>query len=219
MERRNTIWPGRVVNQPITKRSHEEDPATTHNVPKLQNTATTGDATIKAETDQRKLSMPRALSLSPFQRLTGDPWKQDYHRLMWARQGGEVMISYGQTRPQKLVAVRQLAGYNEASFAKLKGIVHEHLLSFSAAYFFEDSVFFISEVMNVCLSDIVNTPLGPLLPKHIAQICICVLKGLQYIHDTLDNAHGELKASNVLLNRSGNVKLGQLSSSNRDRDY
>lgn len=119
------------------------------------------------------------------------------------------MVSYEKLRPQKFVAIRQIEGCNWSSFSNLKAILHEHVLAFSAAYFYQESVYLVSDIMSVSLVDIVDTPLGQLLPGHTAQICQCILRGLQYVHETLNTAHGEVRASNILLNRTGNVKLGR----------
>jgi serine/threonine protein kinase len=62
----------------------------------------------------------------------------------------------------------------------------------------------------VSLSQVCSTPGIRLAESDLASICRSVLKGLEYIHETLLIAHGNVDSNNILLCHDGAVKIGEL---------
>ena len=148
---------------------------------------------------------------SRYRRKTeASPWQEDYIRMMYLNQCGEALISHNRAHPHQLVAIKQISKCTHEHFTNLPYVSHENLVSFSDTYFFEDSIYLVTDVMSVHLNDIINTPLDPLTFGHMAQICLSILKGLRHIHSRLHTAHGKINPSHVLLNRSGKVRVGEL---------
>ena len=82
--------------------------------------------------------------------------------MMDMNQGGEVVVLHSRSRPQQFVAIKQVQGCTKEDFESLKHFSSDFVVSYFGAYFFDNSIYLVSDVMNVCLDDIVSTPLDPL---------------------------------------------------------
>ena len=153
--------------------------------------------------------IPLELNSRYRRKIEASPWQEDYIRMMYLNQGGEALISHSRAHPHQLVAIKQISKCTYERFRTLPYVCHENLVSFSDTYFFENTIYLVTDVMSVHLNDIINTPLDPLTFGHMAQICLSILKGLKHIHFNLHTAHGKINTSHILLNRSGKVRIGE----------
>jgi serine/threonine protein kinase len=140
-------------------------------------------------------------------RMDRNPWHH-YTRLYITDQGGPVFVCNNSGKSQKIVAVKAVPCCIREDLKKVRDILHENVVTFSAAYYFEKSIYFISDLMSVDLTLVMATPRGALPLEEVATVLHSTLSGLYYIHKTLHLAYSNLTGENILLNRNGYVKLG-----------
>ena len=99
---------------------------------------------------------------------------------------------------------------------RLESIIHPLIVSFKGAFYDQHSCepLLVMERMNQDLRDLLNTQKGKLTYRRQFQLCLDVAEGLCFLH-TQDPplVHRDLSARNILLDKSGRAKIGDLGQS------
>ncbi|KAJ9074126.1 kinase subunit of RNA polymerase II carboxy-terminal domain kinase I [Entomophthora muscae] len=87
----------------------------------------------------------------------------------------------------------------------------------------DKSIYMVFEYMDYDLSGFLTHPASIIKPAHITHLMCQLLQGLDYLH-TNDIVHRDLKGSNLLLDKKGNLKiadfgLARILDQKRNRDY
>lgn len=129
----------------------------------------------------------------------------------------------------KVIALEALQSSMEEIQAEVRAmasICHEHVLSLHCCFVVRSELWLImplmssgsvTDVMRVIRSSL-NTPPGQGLPHQIVRIILRrLLKGLSYIHEN-GQIHRDIKAGNILMNRSGRLAIADFGVSGWKRD-
>ena len=99
---------------------------------------------------------------------------------------------------------------------RLESITHPLIVGFKGAFYDQHSCepLLVMERMNQDLRDLLNTQKGTLSYRRQFQLCLDIAKGLHFLH-TQDPplVHRDLSAKNILLDKSGRAKIGDLGQS------
>ena len=99
---------------------------------------------------------------------------------------------------------------------RLESISHPLIVGFEGAFYDQHSSepLLVMERMNQDLRDLLNAQKGKLTYRRQFQLCLDVAKGLHFLH-TRDPplVHRDLSAKNILLDKSGRAKIGDLGQS------
>lgn len=85
-----------------------------------------------------------------------------------------------------------------------------YAITFYGALFFEGDVLICMEVMHINLKDLYTRvyELNEYIPEHVMRVIIfSIVSALRFLHRSLHIMHRDVKPSNVLVNRAGNVKV------------
>ena len=82
-----------------------------------------------------------------------------------------------------------------------------YIIDFYCAFFRESKVYFCIELMDASIDSLISSGISEAVLK---LIILSVLRGLNYLKDTLEIIHGDIKPSNILLSKAGIVKLCKL---------
>lgn len=99
---------------------------------------------------------------------------------------------------------------------------NDNVVKYYESYNFNDYLWIIVELMNGCLTDLINKCIGNIEERHISFVCQQILQGLDNMHKNL-RIHRDIKSDNILLGDSGEIKIGdfgyaaQLASSDSSR--
>ena len=99
---------------------------------------------------------------------------------------------------------------------RLESITHPLIVGFEGAFYDQHSCepLLVMERMNQDLRDLLNTQKGTLSYCRQLQLCLDVAKGLHFLHNQDPPLiHRDLSAKNVLLDKSGRAKIGDLGQS------
>ena len=99
---------------------------------------------------------------------------------------------------------------------RLESIIHPQIVSFKGAFYDQHSCepLLVMERMNQDLRDLLNTQKGKLTYRRQFQLCLDIAKGLHFLHNQDPPlVHRDLSAKNVLLDKSGRAKIGDLGQS------
>jgi hypothetical protein len=136
-----------------------------------------------------------------------DPW-DDYEQVIEEGQGGPAMIAYSKIPPKfEFVAVKSYKSSFKDGY-RLRTFQHPCAVALRRIYFHCGEYFFMYEMQGLSLHDVLCTPGDPFAPFEVAAICEEVLKALTFVHYTLDVGYGRLEPSNIMMGRSGSIKLG-----------
>ena len=99
---------------------------------------------------------------------------------------------------------------------RLESIIHPQIVSFKGAFYDQHSCepLLVMERMDQDLRDLLSTQKGTLTYRRQLQLCLDIAKGLHFLH-TQDPplVHRDLSAKNILLDKSGRAKIGDLGQS------
>ena len=144
-------------------------------------------------------------------RHQGRPWVH-YEKLLQMKQAGSVDLAINAA--SRIFAVKTVNIADRDSVVALHGVRHENIVQLHAAYLSDDIVYFVSDTMAISIHDIAVSPTAGLTLMDIATLSLHILRGLNFIHNTLHIAHGGIEAKNILLCYNGSVKIGGYLSSN-----
>lgn len=148
-----------------------------------------------------------------------------YHEFMSLDQAGPAIMAFDST--PELYAIKK---YKRNAGVEAKGVrpfsESDCVVSVIEVYPTLVDVCIVYESMDVSLRHILAIPRGQLVPHEIGAICrevglfalwsilakiqLEVIHGLLFIHRTLHTFHGSLDCGQVLANRRGQVKIGEL---------
>jgi serine/threonine protein kinase len=94
---------------------------------------------------------------------------------------------------------------NEISLMQLSQ--HSNIISYYESYRFKNAIFVVMELMHLSLTQLIQTEYGRIPETLMAFICHEILQGLTALHNE-HRIHRDIKSDNILIDMSGNVKLG-----------
>jgi serine/threonine protein kinase len=136
-----------------------------------------------------------------------NPWTR-YNRFMKVDQAGPALLVYAKNRPEKIFAVKEITGVSKDSLNRLQSTIHTNIVRFVTAYYFNGSCFLFYDEMSCNLLQLLSSPRGCLTVGEVALVCRGILEGLTHLHNHLQLSHGQVSVQNVLLSKSGEIKLG-----------
>ena len=163
-------------------------------------------------------SKPRLLSsndgptqLIPF--MDKNPW-QDHEQVASIVQAKKVYVSscmQPKIKLGRLVAIRKIDQCPKEALKALQTARDENIVKCDQAYFWDESLYLVYELLPnaVTLSQVIVNPRGRLHGPEMATICLGLLKGIKYIHESLRMVHGDITKHTVLLSWHGQVKIGR----------
>ena len=141
-------------------------------------------------------------------RKNENPWDR-YRPYMKLQQAGPAKAAYLKDGSFDEMAVKEMKVPNKNLLSQIKSTGHKNIVKLHEAMYYEGSIYFFYEVMDVSLAQVFGTPLGRLLHFEVAAFCKEVLEGLDHIHTRLHTAHGDLNSSNILLSPgAAAIKIG-----------
>ncbi|CBF84439.1 hypothetical protein AN9024.2 [Aspergillus nidulans FGSC A4] len=138
-------------------------------------------------------------------------WKTDQAGGGWLSLGNYFGFSTVFIKKREVVKPR-------TGFPKLQRAFHENLVGLIEAFQDGADIYLAYNYHGfaVSLSQVCSTPGIRLAESDLASICRSVLKGLEYIHETLLVAHGNVDSNNTLLCHDGAVKIANIGDSMMD---
>jgi Protein kinase domain len=133
------------------------------------------------------------------------PWTE-YKPHVKTKQAGDVIIAYD--RKIRDFAIKEVRGCDRDWLLRLKAISHANIVRFVASYFHEGSIYLVCDLMSTSLANVLSVSRLPI--SEIATACKDVITGFSYVHNDLKISYGVLNCENILLCKSGDVKLGML---------
>ncbi|KAK9729371.1 kinase subunit of RNA polymerase II carboxy-terminal domain kinase I [Basidiobolus ranarum] len=88
----------------------------------------------------------------------------------------------------------------------LQSLKHPNIIQLPEIAYHKGSLYMVFEYMDYDLTGFLAHPSLSLSPAHIKRLMIQILRGIKYLHEN-EVLHRDLKASNLLLNKSGQLKL------------
>lgn len=140
-----------------------------------------------------------------------NPWER-YQACMKLDQAGPGYAAYAKNSSFEELIVKEVGIHNRKSLARISSVNHTNIVKLHEALYYEGSIYLCYEIMDITLAQVFGTPLGSLNHYEVAAFCKEILEGLNYIHNSLQIAHGDLSSKNVLLSAgTANVKIGTIS--------
>lgn len=128
-------------------------------------------------------------------------------------QAGEGQISMGNYFGYSTVVIKKLDFEGNAStFSRLGTASHINIVGLLEAFYDESVLYFVYNYSGFAfdLSQVASRPCAHFTEPEIAQISKSILRGLQFIHESLKIAHGRIEKRNILLFENGDIKIGNL---------
>jgi len=135
-----------------------------------------------------------------------NPWTR-YKGFMKVDQAGPALLVYDK-KTEKIFAVKEITGVSKDSLNRLQSTIHTNIVRFVTAYYFNGSCFLFYDEMPLNLLELLSSPNGSLTVGEVALVCRGILEGLAHLHNHLRLSYGQVSVRNVLLSKSGEVKLG-----------
>ncbi|OMH83430.1 CTD kinase subunit alpha [Zancudomyces culisetae] len=88
----------------------------------------------------------------------------------------------------------------------MKALKHPSIIDLMQILYIDDDIYMVMEYMEYDLSGLLSHPRWTLKPENVKSLAYQLLCGLEYLHN-LGIVHRDIKGSNILLNRQGNLKL------------
>lgn len=85
--------------------------------------------------------------------------------------------------------------------------IHQNILKYHTVYEYQSYLYVLVEKHDGLLYDLVKSQAGYISEKFMSYICKEILKGLYYLHSN-SRIHRDIKSQNVILSKTGEVKLG-----------
>jgi serine/threonine protein kinase len=86
---------------------------------------------------------------------------------------------------------------------------HKNLVHLQEAFYHNDQIFLLYEIMDISLAQLFTTPFGSLQLFEVAAFSKELLIGIHHIHDSLKITHGQINSENILLSVAGVIKIGR----------
>jgi serine/threonine protein kinase len=204
MENRTTLFPGS-EDLAVPLKDTSKTPTQSRNLPVEPSVLPGYNGQRPARIDSfSRIRINAPVRLNIFDK---DPWTK-YTMFMKDDQAGPAILAYDRDRPEKIFAVKEIEGLGKNSLGPLRAIIHSNIVRFIVAYYHKGSCFLFYDEMSVSLIDLLSSPSGNLKINDIATICLDITEALAYLHKDLRICYGVLDMQNVLLSKSGEVKLG-----------
>jgi serine/threonine protein kinase len=136
-----------------------------------------------------------------------NPWTR-YNKFMKVDQAGPALLVYNKNRPEKIFAVKEITGVSKDLLNRLQSTIHTNIVRFVTAYYFNGSCFLFYDEMPLNLLELLSSPSGSLTTGEVALVCRGILEGLNHLHNHLQLSYGQVLMRDVLLSKSGEIKLG-----------
>ncbi|RJE18996.1 STYKc [Aspergillus sclerotialis] len=156
-----------------------------------------------------KLRKSAAKDTESVQRKEADPWQQ-YQRLYKLNLAGQGFVIHRKDSTFSEYFSKEVKVNRKEWLSRITQVSHKNIVILHESLYHDGNIYFIYELMDVYLSQIFSTPFGRLKAYEVASWCHEVLEGIEYIHQTLGFAHGDVNSENVLLTMSGSIKIANI---------
>lgn len=135
---------------------------------------------------------------------------QRYDKILTMDQAGRGILGMEDSDGFPLVFIKEKKR-NRKITRMLKPFSHLNIIALRNVFFHTDSISIVYdyEVGAMTLASVASCPSVKFSDADIATVSRDVLYALQFVHDELKIAHGDLRDGNILLTLSGGVKLGR----------
>ena len=165
----------------------------------------------KRKAPENAARTPSSFARPPFQPRLVDksPWLEFRRVLVIRKPGVPSTVSFVENvqRPGRIWVIKQVQSRGRDGLRLLKPISHSNIVAFRAAYYWDNSIYLVSEMMSANLDEVQATTKGHLRLPEIATVCVGILGGLQHLHQELCLAHGAIESSSILFSGDGQVKI------------
>jgi Protein kinase domain len=139
-----------------------------------------------------------------------DPWT-DYVLTLYEDQAGWSAVAYSIIPPKfEFVAVKA-SSIPEGHARPIQAIQHPNVVALRSIYLHDGEYYFVYEMQGLSLHDVLSTPCEAFRPFEIATVCAEVLNALGFLHKDLGLVYQRLTVGNIMMGRSGTIKLGRAS--------
>lgn len=167
-----------------------------------------GEARKRTASENDIAQIPkRATIFKQLSKEAVNPWER-YRKTFKINQAGPAFVVHSKTAIFQEGIVKAVKA-PRSELSKIMTKHHKNFVHLREVFYHESEIFFLYELLDVCLSDIFALPIGRLQLFETAAFSKEILLGLQYLHDDLKIAHGNLSSKNILLSVGGAVKIGK----------
>jgi serine/threonine protein kinase len=104
---------------------------------------------------------------------------------------------------------------NAAALSRLGTASHTNIVGLLEAFYDESILYFVYNYSGFAfdLSQVASTPSVSFTEPELSHISKGILRGLQFIHESLKIGHGRISGNTILLFENGDIKIGSYTSS------
>lgn len=135
------------------------------------------------------------------------PWER-YRKSFKLNQAGPGQVVHANDSSFREGIIKSV-NTTRSELSKIMTSPHRNFVHLQEAFYHNDQIFLLYEIMDISLAQLFSTPFGRLQLFEVAAFSKEVLIGIHHIHDTLKITHGEINSDNILLSVAGAIKIGR----------
>ncbi|KAF3394007.1 hypothetical protein F1880_005511 [Penicillium rolfsii] len=159
---------------------------------------------------QKRQATPEVFT--PFSKEVASPWR-DYQKSFKLNQAGNCLVVHAKNATFEEGILKEIRSYGKEKMSNVISYSHKNLVKLRRAFYDDEAIFLLYEMMDVTLAQIFNSPLGRLQLYEVAAFSQEILRGIEYIHNCLKISHGDITSESILLSVSGAIKIANLGAS------